>query len=1097
MRTLKDFLEKKEPSNYKEIAKMIMDEYKATLPKTTHNTDISGSLTISDELLNTLKANLVGFGPAYSGTKVENIIKARLVTWQAGGTGVSPQTFIKLSEQARALRYQTEIPKDNAYTNTAIPASHLLDQFLRHSDYYADLPDTDIKAFISGSFIQLGVATELVSMLSNIWLNFCFNSANTIAISGITLDKTNPMGPASAELVALKNLASKNDADSEPQKQDALQSTVPALKILGLIDFINDINVTAETAASADLHYYLHGISEIPEQLYATFTGIWSHLEVLDRCLSANTNNAAELSLSVLKVIEHMHDILKTIVNRTRTLLSGRIEDVSKDVILGSRDMGLSNIVEVLDSIAIKAATNQKYSVEELEAMLSIDDNEKQSSDGTLTINILAGLLEDVRIAIMVERFAHIYIAERVPAVNNRLRKMREDSDLPESSVLYKDFFKALPVRITDKGLAAYIDDRSYDFGGNFGPSVFHNYSILNILGEHEPNDSTTDVPSTNTGVGIINKWIYDHKEQGGVANEAKDAFSETKNESKGLLHDTEKALVGNETFTGAKDSFDNKDDAVGQGIANTDFAGKSDDSQSVYDTFDGYLNKLKEQTTRIKMASMMGDAAEIDPKELILEAKAALEIAIDMLTGTSGGIMKQLLGEVIVNTISAIVNETREVISIAEFRGVYTPTLKQAASKITAVFMDATGKMADLKEKSFALNRVVHNLECFVFAANNAIDENGEFNVHEYKAVDHAHEQLEVLGLSGKDWYFDTSKDIDAIIDEVRSLIVKIKASINEDNIRDSQILIADMKDVSTAIKDHYFAIRAAASSAFNDNFVDDKDEPVVSSIDTKETAVDDSEQSLDDSDSPLMSVNDAKDNLTCFIWAVELASKDGFFDISKYQGIDHASDQIPFNAAMSGDDASEDDEVRDLVRNFLRITRSLSTQNETQSASDRSPACEEMYIRDATIALTSCRVLVHDRAKVHGRSFGDIHATIRADRPTDLFSISAYKIDLGSAEMKPNLAINPLEVSVDLSRERNLLVSELPTSLLRDIELDFGFDDHSFLEFDFDEEPLEFYDDPLEFDDESEFNEATVVGELRRLMALEAGNNPKKGDM
>lgn len=1082
MRTLKDFLEKKEPSNYKEIAKMIMGEYKATLPETTHDSDISGSLTISDELLNTLKANLVGFGPAYSGTKVENIIKARLVTWQAGGTGISPQTFIKLSEQARALRYQTEIPKDNAYTNTAIPASHLLDQFLRHSDYYTDLPDTDIKAFISGSFIQLGVATELVSMLSNIWLNFCFNSANAIAISGITLDKSNPMGPESA-----------NNTDSESQKHGLLQSTAPALKIRGLIDFINAINVTDETAASADSYSYLYGISEIPEQLYATFTGIWGYLEVLDRCLSTKNNNAAELSLSALRVIESMHDILNSIVNRTRTLLSGRIEGVSKDVIMGSRDMGLSNIAGVLDSIAVKAAavkvaTNQKYSVEELEAMLSIDGDKNKISDGTLTINLLEGLLEDVRIAIMVERFAHIYIAERVPAVNNRLRKMREDSDLPESSVLYKDFFKALPVRITDKGLAAYIDDRSYDFGGNFGPSVFHSHSILNILDEHEPNDSTTDVPSTNTGVGIINKWIYDHKEQGGVANEAKDAkdakdaFSETENESKGLLHDTEKALVGNETFTGAKASFDNKDDAVGQAIANTDFAGKSDDSQAVYDTFDEYLNKLKEQTTRIKMASMMGDAAEIDPKELILEAKAALEIAIDMLTGTSGGIMKQLLGEVIVNTISAIVNETREVISIAEFRGVYTPTLKQAASKITAVFMDTTGKMADLKEKSFALNRVVHNLECFVFAANNAIDENGEFNVHEYKAVDHAHEQLEVLGLSGKDWYFDTSKDIDAIIDEVRSLIVKIKASINEDNIRDSQILIADMKDASTAIKDHYFAIRAAASSAFNDNFVDD------------------SEQSLDDSNSPLMSVNDAKDNLNCFIWAVKLASKDGFFDISKYQGIDHASDQIPFNTAMSGDDASEDDEVRDLVRGYLvasHVFKNLPEYIKTATT----VACEERYMRDVTVALTSCRVLVHDRAKVHGRSFGDIHATIRADRPTDLFSISGYKYkinsDLDSAEMKPNLAINPLEVSVDLSRERNLLVPELPTSLLKDIDIDFGFDDHSFLEFDFDEEPLGFYDDPLEFDDESEFNEATVAGELRRLMALEAGNNPEKGDM
>lgn len=1211
MRTLKNFLDKKEPSNYKEIAKKIMDEYKATLPEPAHNadSDISGSMTISDELTDTLKANLVGFGPTYSGAKVQDIVKARLVTWQAGGTGISPQTFIKLSEQARTLKYQTEIPKDHAYTNTAIPASHLLDQFLRHSDYYADLPDSDIKAFISGNFIQLGVATELVSMLSNIWLNFCFNSANAIAISGITLDKTNPMGPGSTELVALKNLLPKNNTDSESQKHGVLQSTVPALKILGLIDFINDINVTPKTIADADLHYYLHGISEIPEQLYVTFTGIWGHLEVLDRCLSTNPNNAVELSLSVLKVIEHMHDVLNAIVNRTRTLLSGRIENISEDVIMGTRDIGLSNIVAVLDSIAIKAAANQKYSVEELEAMLSMDGDEDKSSDGTLTVNALAELLEDVRTAMMVERFAHIYIAERIPDVNNRLRKMREDSSLPEGSAFSKDFFKALPVRITDKGLAAYIEDRSYDFGGNFGSSTFHQFSVLSLLNKHDDagETSSTDLLSSyaiNTDkpeqdevitrlkgklISLRDEMRQDFsknktansvptfKDLGNPAFAKQEDIKAAKKEieklkksmnnhlvpiskkteakCEQLIADLEIDIAAAENAMGLQNTVDTRQDAMDSNNTNsridgvdcipgtdkvycylkqefviphaveffdindetvnydatiTGAAAKSDDSQSVYDDFDEHLNKLKEQTTRMKMASMLGSNTELDPKELILEAKAALAIASDMLTGPSGVIMNQVLGEAIVNAISTIITDTREVIGIAESTGVPVNTLKQAVSKITAVFMDTTGKMADLKEKSFALNRVVYNLECFVFAANNAVDESGEFNVHEYKAIDDAHEKLEVLGLSAKDGYFDTSKDIDAIIDNVRMLIVKIRASINEDNIEESQILIADMKDVSTAIKEHYFAIQAAASSRYFDNqdqFFGGRDQLLDidrESPETNSSFPDNTDEDFEGKDvvfdadvDASMSVTNAKDSLTCFIWAVELASKDGVFDINNYQGVDHASDQIPFNTMMSDDDISEDDEVRDLVRSYLRIVHSLATPRDEKSASDRSPTCEEIYIRDATAALTACRVLVSDRASAHSKSFSDIHMTIRADRPTDLFSISGDKIDSGSAEMKPHLAISPLEVPVDLSRERNLLVSELPTSLLMDIDidLDLGFDDDPFL--DFDEELLEF-DEPLDsdFDDGSDFDQ-TVAGELRRLLAVEAATNTTEGDM
>lgn len=1354
MKTLKNLLDNQPPSNYKEIAQMIMDEHKDTLNKADDkNQPASDDDTgISKKLRDTLKSNLVGFGPHYNATLVQDIIDARLLTWQAGGTGISPQTFIKLSESAESLKYQTDIPKENSYTtDTTIPASHLLNQFLKETDYYTDFPDTDIDAFISGDFIALGEAAALVHSINPIWVGFCFNSANAVALSGITLNATDPMGPDSSELVALKNLLTRNTVDVSEPRPTILRSTVPALKVLGLIDFINDINVTDESKAASNTHHYLHGINEIPEQLYITFSKMWNYLKALDTSLSTKNADTAEFAYAAVDLIEQLRHLLITMVNRTRTLLSGRIKDVKDDAFMGKSDLGLNKIVGVLESIAAKARADQKQVVENL----SMDFDEVDGGDSTLLLNILSSLLEDVRHAILVERFTHIYIAERVPVINDRLRKMRQDAKLSLNTILSKDFYKALPTPITDHGLAQYLTSRFYDFGGNYGPSVFHDHSLLDLLRKHDVNDDTAVYNPHTDGNALIdelnemlnidnaqedtvvvelkdkliglrdqmdktfsehraakaaptlnilanpisvypediemakqeikglkkamrnhpfplvskievdcNKLItefeadiaaaeqaiaennantnttkpnsilnsnkadveaifeankksiinintedkgfafLDAKEPTSDDNEAIFETSDTSeakesidadtastfdakaiskgfsklfdnkaisdligskpkflddenfmrktdeaiNDVRALLRNTEKAVGDNPAFMVAKEFFDINDAPASQPKTPSagESAGKSDIDQSMYDTFDEYLEKLKKQTARMKATDTRdADNTYIGPKELILEAKAALEIANDMVTGTSGIIMKQVLGAKLVDTINTIITETHEVIGIAETTGVHMNTLRGVFTRIKGTFMTTTTAMSNLKEKSFALNKVVYDLECFIFAVNDAVDAHGDLSVSRYKGIADANLQLKEQGLSTEHGYFDTQKDIDAIIDDVVAATKVIKANIDEDNIEDSQMLIEDMKFVSAAIKAHYLEVQAASFPDDKDNLFADKDSSTdinVPVFDIKDFSFSDevieafesnlvaNEQILGDKDvlsdaneDALISVTNTKNHLTCFIWAVKLASKNGSFDMSKYQGVEHASDQVPFNTLDSEDAVSEDDEVRDLVRGYL-VASHVVKNRPLKIESTKAITCEKKYIRDATIALSSCRVLVRDRASTHGKSVSDIYATIRANRPTDPFALSDDQTGwgLGLAEIKSHLAINPFDVPVGLSGKRNYLVpSDWSTLPIDDVGISFNDNDLAveILEPELDGDDFgEPYEDDFDFDPDSDdldfyhgksFSmgpesieealrisraaddryENTVAGELRRLLALEAG--------
>lgn len=469
MQELKNLLDSNKPANYKDIAQLLMSEYELTKPNSDNDNndhkDSNESPVVSELLTATLKANLVGIGENYCASVLEYIMKARVITWQSGGSGISPETFIAFTESQSGMKYRLDIPKNNGFSdNTLIPASHLLDQFLRHCDYYTELPDTDINAFITGDFIQLGHAASLIEKLDNIWLGFCFNSAHTATISNSTLNKTTAI---------------------LEQPDSAVFSDMSEL--------IHFMNMNDDSRVNHDIEV----LSDIPEQISTTLLKIWNYLGAINRNLnsyypSADFNKSDDevfeeweddavfelwqadrnnFKSATLALVKQVRDMLIIINNRVSVLLSGRLPHLPKNIAMnGECDLGLARIPDLLGSIVVKSSLGQNWS-------LGMD-----GADGNLLVTMLSDLLDDMKTALLVERYVHIYISERIPDVNKAMAIMRVKSGVEQRDKINQSFSKGLPSPITDAGILAYFSDYSYSAIKTPQDGIFHESSINQLI---------------------------------------------------------------------------------------------------------------------------------------------------------------------------------------------------------------------------------------------------------------------------------------------------------------------------------------------------------------------------------------------------------------------------------------------------------------------------------------------------------------------------------------------------------------------------------------------------------------------------------------
>ncbi|MBO6224173.1 MAG: hypothetical protein J6N72_01780, partial [Psychrobacter sp.] len=393
------------------------------------------------------------------------------------------------------------------------------------------------------------------------------------------------------------------------------------------------------------------------------------------------------------------------------------------------------------------------------------------------------------------------------------------------------------------------------------------------------------------------------------------------------------------------------------------------------------------------------------------------------MLTGASGLIMRQVLGVKIVGTISTIIAETREIIRLAEATGGNMDDLRGAITKIKESFMVTTTTMTNVKKKSSALSKLVYDLECFIEAASNAVDDHGDFIISDYRGMREADIQIKKRDPNADGRVFDANKNVDAIVYTINTLIELIKDSIKDASSDDVFLLFADMKLVSDTIEKYSIIIADGTFNDIKEPPFDSKDalfdvKDILYNvedlgIDNKEVVIDAIDDvNVCDSDEKLILIKQ-KSNLRNFMWAVKLASdQDGQFYISRYQGMKHASSRAPLIIKMPKCDINEDDEVRDLVRSYLAVL--YHARNRVADNDDCPISNKKSYIGDYELALSSCRVLIEDRAKANNKRYGDIYTDIRADRPTDRLDVNGVEINHSIKEdMDYDVSGDPLEPS------------------------------------------------------------------------------------
>lgn len=405
-----------------------------------------------------LKSHLIGFGVSHTAREVAFIARARILSWQAGGTGVSPETYLAFCEHVESME-SAVIPKECSYSSgDVIPATHLLDHFLRTADYHASFPSTDIMPFINGNFVQLGYCASIIAAIDDVWLDFSFNSANTAVIS-----------------------------QSNPSNFSVLAAAESNLKdLMGFFSQINTCDKPIQDPIS---------IRGTGQYLSNYFNEAMRYLDVLGKLLSVPSGNplfidgygasasqasflALDLSSALLSMINATKMLLSVIVNRTSFILSGDLEHIPQDMSMQPNELGLIQIPKLLMSIDEKVSLRMPPA-SAYSAKSTSNGIEDMWNNGQPLANILNELLTEVKSALLIERYVHIYIAHNIPSMAAAMDKMREDAGLSFFHEQSRLFHGQCPLTVLEDGLAAFIENNLFQSPGSLD-DVFSLHSIQN-----------------------------------------------------------------------------------------------------------------------------------------------------------------------------------------------------------------------------------------------------------------------------------------------------------------------------------------------------------------------------------------------------------------------------------------------------------------------------------------------------------------------------------------------------------------------------------------------------------------------------------------
>lgn len=413
-----------------------------------------------------IRSHAIGFGEGFSEREVDLICKSLVLKWQAGGTGMSPDTYDKFCGIMEFADYPIYIPKHCSYSSgDVIPASHLLKAFLEaiKADDECDkfiLPPTDILPFINGNFIQLGYCASLIKRMDYNWVKFCTNTAHLVIISNANESNFISFGKPTNSTKVISHLRQVCEGNKSFQDPISIRGTSQYLS-----SYFND----AERYLS------------ILDDNLSTPSGSPLFLHGHSTPLSQSSFLSLEMTSATLSMINAAKMLLSVIVKRVAYLLSGEVENIPKDMSCSDTEMALVQVPKLLmaidEKVSLKMTPSADYSTKS-----TLRDTEDGWSNGLTFAAVLDEVMIELNNALNVERYVHAYIAGKVGTVQDRMSKCRHKKNEDGTTVLLNGLESKECHYAIQNGLRAYMEHIDLDIDKDISQNVFDYYSMQSVL---------------------------------------------------------------------------------------------------------------------------------------------------------------------------------------------------------------------------------------------------------------------------------------------------------------------------------------------------------------------------------------------------------------------------------------------------------------------------------------------------------------------------------------------------------------------------------------------------------------------------------------
>lgn len=355
---------------------------------------------------NILNTHAIGSAPWYCQYTTKCIAFAKMYSWSAGMSGVSPELFRSVGELATNSNFNPKIPKNCTYSSgDVIPSSHWAKEVLKQlkNDKAYESQPGEIMALINGNFIHVGYAASLIKKIRISWILFVelssifnvisqANSSNLFSISRSERDWTR----ASVEYIKSKSKAKFEKSTQDPVSLRALPQIIDTL-CNSIEEYIKEID-SLLTKPSGNPLFDI----------------------TINRPISQASFLSPVLTVKSASLLESILFVMWSMVGRTNHLLSGDVENVPLDASNENSLLGLIQypklMMAILENARIKngrrtfaSGSQTSYGLEDL------------WTNGVIVLEQIESLIDDLVMLCSVEIYIINYINENhdIDLVNN------------------------------------------------------------------------------------------------------------------------------------------------------------------------------------------------------------------------------------------------------------------------------------------------------------------------------------------------------------------------------------------------------------------------------------------------------------------------------------------------------------------------------------------------------------------------------------------------------------------------------------------------------------------------------------------------------